>query len=219
MRPKDWETLVWSIQRGSCVLLLGPEIGSEAGTSSDALAAHLAAELGEPGPHPGELPMVAQRYASKEGNNDLQREVVRFHATRQGVSPVHDALAALPFCSVISSCHDSLLVKALEAHGKKPVVGRYHFRGDNEDLLPSGTVANPLVYYLHGHVSDPESLVLTENDLLDFLVAVVSKNPPLPSSVRSELQRKGKSFLFLGFGVKHWHLRILLHVLKLNHAD
>jgi hypothetical protein len=62
-------------------------------------------------------------------------------------------------------------------------------------------------------------LVLTENDLLDFLVAMVSKNPPLPNNVRSELQKKGKSFLFLGFGIKHWYLRILLHVLKFNQAD
>ncbi|HAO20607.1 MAG TPA: hypothetical protein DCQ37_09125, partial [Desulfobacteraceae bacterium] len=62
----------------------------------------------------------------------------------------------------------------------------------------------------------PESLVMTENDLLDFLVSVISKAPGLPASITSELNSTDKNFLFLGFGFKHWYLRILLHVLAGN---
>jgi hypothetical protein len=125
----------------------------------------------------------------------------------------------VPFYFVITSCHDSLLHRALEKEGKAPFVERFNYLGDKEDNVTMGTVERPLIYHLYGAIQEPESLVLTENDLLDFLVAVVSKNPPLPNNVRSELQKKGKSFLFLGFGIKHWYLRILLHVLKFNHSD
>jgi SIR2-like protein len=34
------------------------------------------------------------------------------------------------------------------------------------------TVQTPIIYHLHGHKSVPESLVLTEDDYLDFLVAM-----------------------------------------------
>ena len=34
------------------------------------------------------------------------------------------------------------------------------------------TPANPLVYHLHGHLEMPQSLVLTEDDYLEFLVRI-----------------------------------------------
>lgn len=57
-------------------------------------------------------------------------------------------------------------------------------------------------------------MVLTENDILDFLVGLVSKNPPMPENILRELRDESKSFLFLGFGFRNWYLRILLHVLN-----
>jgi len=61
--------------------------------------------------------------------------------------------------------------------------------------------------------------VLTEEDLIDFLIAIVSKNPPLPPSIAAELQKPARSMLFIGFGIKHWYLRVLLHVLRAANPD
>jgi hypothetical protein len=66
---------------------------------------------------------------------------------------------------------------------------------------------------LFGDAAEPSSLVLSENDVLDFLIAVVSERPPLPNSLVRALKRVGQSFLFLGFGIRHWDLRVLLKVL------
>jgi hypothetical protein len=76
-----------------------------------------------------------------------------------------------------------------------------------------------LVYSLHGHLSDVSSMVVTEDDLLDFLAAVLGKNPALPANIRSELANPRRSFLFLGFGLQHWYLRILLHALRGSGAE
>jgi hypothetical protein len=70
-----------------------------------------------------------------------------------------------------------------------------------------------VIYHLFGNAQEPGSLVLSENDLLDFLISIVSERPPLPNSLKSALKRNGQNFLFVGFGIKHWHLRILLKVL------
>ena len=222
MKERDWDRLVWSLQRNSCILLLGPEVvPASAGSpiSAAALARELADELGV---SPGELPQIAQQYASHPdfGYVDLQRRVVKYYSGRQPEPPpLHRALASLPFYLIVSSCHDRLIQAALETSGKKPVVDWFDYRGQFRESVAEGTVAAPLVYQLYGSPVQPRSLVLTENDLLDFLVAVISKNPGLPNNLRSEIQKRGVSFLFLGFGIRHWYLRILLHVLKFNSID
>ena len=55
--------------------------------------------------------------------------------------------------------------------------------------------------------------MLSENDLLDFLIAMVSERPPLPNSLSRALRRSGQSFLFVGFGISQWYLRVLMKVL------
>ena len=77
----------------------------------------------------------------------------------------------------------------------------------------SGVASAPLVYHLFGAFDEPQSLVISENDLLDFLIAVVSERPPMPNSLRRALQRPGMSLLFVGFGLRHWYLRVLLKAL------
>jgi hypothetical protein len=57
-------------------------------------------------------------------------------------------------------------------------------------------------------------LVLTEGDLVEFLVSIVRGVPPIPDQVRSVLADPGASFLFLGFGFQNWYLRVLLQVMN-----
>lgn len=106
-------------------------------------------------------------------------------------------------------------IEALKKKGKKYIYTWYNFRGTKRDIEEMGTKEKPLIYYLYGSVDEPESLVLSEDDLLDFLIAIISKNPPLPANISSEFRNKTKCFLFIGFGFNNWYLRILLlHVLQ-----
>ena len=125
-------------------------------------------------------------------------------------------LAALPFSLIVTTSQDSLLEQALKAAGKAPVTQRYHLRGDkreNPEFVVPGSPASPVVFHLFGSAEEPSSLVLSENDVLDFLIRVVSERPPLPNSLLRVLKRIGQSFLFVGFGIRHWDLRILLKML------
>jgi len=221
MKERDWETLIWALQHRSCIVLLGPELpltsGEVSATLEHRLAEVLRGDVSASGHH---LAAVAQQYALELGRADLERQVVRFYdSQREAGLELHAALAALPLSLVVTSSHDALFEAALRSAGKAPLVEHYHFRGDNEAILQLGSVESPLLYQLYGSPREPSSMVLTEGDLLDFLVAVVSKNPPLPSNIRSELKKKGRSFLFIGFGLRHWHLRILLHVLGFSGAE
>lgn len=90
-----------------------------------------------------------------------------------------------------------MLVNALEENKKEPVINWYNFNGANPGMVQMGTDEKPLVFYLYGAVNEPGSLMLTENDLLDFLVVLSSGKRPLSDNIRSELQDGNKSFLFI----------------------
>jgi hypothetical protein len=103
----------------------------------------------------------------------------------------------------------------IEREEKTPAFDYYHFR----EVRTAGSEPDeqaPLAFNLFGDTGDPESLVASENDLLDFLVRVLSRNPPLQSNLTSLLsaeQGRKFTFLFLGMGFQQWHIRILLHAL------
>ncbi|MFY9918461.1 MAG: toll/interleukin-1 receptor domain-containing protein [Mycobacterium sp.] len=228
MEKRHWNTLVTSIQHGDCILVLGPEIptqnldvsaDSDNGSFVDALTGALAAELEEEGKFVTgtTLAAVAQQYEDAYGPNALHALAAMSYKSPQFMpSQIHTALAELPFSLILTTCQDDLMARALEAAGKAPIVRRYHFDGDGRDN-PEFPLANspqaPLVYHLFGNAQEPNSLVLSENDLLDFLIAIVADRPPLPSSLNGALKRGRQSFLFIGVGITQWYLRVLLKVL------
>ncbi|HZC02035.1 MAG TPA: hypothetical protein VE844_11940, partial [Gammaproteobacteria bacterium] len=59
------------------------------------------------------------------------------------------------------------------------------------------TVKEPLVYDLYGSRTEPESLVLIENDRLEFLVNVIKGSTELPPFIRSQFANSDTSFLFV----------------------
>ena len=161
-----------------------------------------------------DLANVARRFLSQEDELGLEIEIQQWHEKLADVrSPLHDDLAALPFRRIVTSAFDPLVEAALERVSKTPAVKFYNYRGDTEDLLPEPSEDEPLLYHLFGHPSDTSSLVLTDVQLLDFLAALIAKNPPLPNDLNDTLSN-GRLFLFLGFGLRHWYLRVILHVLK-----
>lgn len=220
---EDWDTLIYAIKQNNCILMLGPDtavemVDGQPQLLTESLANQLAERL-EPGTrkplNPSDLAQVSQYYAIEKGRQSLEAKAASFYKEKQGLcSDLHRNLAALPFYFTISTTPDFMLINALKENNKEPVMNWYNFNGENPGMVQMGTIEKPLVFYLYGAVDEPESLMLTENDLLDFLVVLSSGKRPLPDNIRSELQDENKSFLFLGFGFRHWYLRILLHALQ-----
>ncbi len=219
----DWRTLVLTIESGRCILVLGPNaaLSHEYGQPvalNQLLARRLTESPGaaEPVADENNLAHVAQRYYCKTRNRVwLEKEVSDFFAQYNGeATPTHRDLAALPFSLCLTTTHDSLFQQALIAAGKTPQVEHYNFRKNREWLLTDGAPQRPIVYKMYGSTDDPESLVITEADLLDFLVNIIQKAPPVAPYIASRFADKDLSFLFIGFGFQQWHLRILLHLLQ-----
>ena len=234
---QDWWTLERAIKDGHCILLTGPGVAIDpAGQPLPLrLAQQLTDELRQAGKGdqvitPSDLAHVAQTY---QREMPFRRDGLEFAATEfyrpyhDYTTTIHEHLAALPFSLCISTTPDRFLFNAFsKTPGKQPICDYYHFGTDPrrpKAQQPSPPEQNPekrpLLYSLYGSVEESSSLVLTENDLLDFLVNVTRKEPKLHSYVTLRLSERRTSFLFMGFGFRHWYVRILLHVLRANEPD
>jgi hypothetical protein len=227
---RELRTLVERIKRGNCVLVLGPRVAIRANDPDrqpldELLACDLLASIGAQGSVPLLPPVNLRRaadlyYSQRKDRVDLELAVQDFSEHEAGsTTDFHRDLAQLPFRLCVSASPDSLMLTAFEEANKSPQKGYYSFKqATNKQAinarLSDPTPGKPLVYYLFGHHEDPRSLVLTEGDLIEFLVSVVRGTPPIPDQVRSILADGEASFLFLGFGFHNWYLRVLLHVMN-----
>ena len=227
LTDSHWNRLIKIIGAGKCILLLGPDVatdpsGDDPVSLSQQLAQRLADQLPESpagGLDTGDLAHVAQAYRNllRKDRTDLESEVEMFYEPYQGQrNPIHDDLAALPFKLCITTTPDDFLGNALRTRAKQPRTEYYHFREGRPDRIGTSNAEQPLVYQLFGSLTDSSSLVLTETDLLDFLVNVIAGTPELPPALISQFREHERetSFLFVGFGFQRWYLRVLLHLLR-----
>jgi hypothetical protein len=235
LEDEDWWTLLRSIQEGQCIPVLGPGVAVDpADPSGHPLTVRLAHKLTEKLQQEGkgdqviaplDLAHVAQTYqrempAKRAGLEYVATEFYKPYLDK--TTALHQDLAALPFSLCISTTPDRFLLNAFsKTPGKQPIYDFYHFQPDPKRRRPlqgdppeQNPEQRPLVYGLYGSTDKADSLVLSENDLLDFLVNVTRRSPPMSSYVASRLNERRASFLFMGFGFRHWYIRILLHVLK-----
>ncbi|MGO9902617.1 MAG: SIR2 family NAD-dependent protein deacylase [Solirubrobacteraceae bacterium] len=124
---------------------------------------------------------------------------------------IHSVLASLPLPLYITTNYDNTMVEALRAAGREPrqEVCRWNrsLAVAGRQKLPQPTVHDPLVYHLHGHFGMPESLVLTEDDYLDFLVNVAREADRIPHFVKRALSET--SLMFVGYGLADWDFRVV----------
>ncbi|MDM0053038.1 toll/interleukin-1 receptor domain-containing protein [Variovorax sp. J22R115] len=223
--PMFFKSLASKVLEGDCVLVLGPRISAPQEVSEgdepmdEYLAARLLAALGADKIPALDLRAAIARY-EREKSASACRNLV------QGLAGGFDdystalqrKLAKLPFRLVLAATSDRTMAKAFAVSGKPGVQEAYYdyCRGvaaDHALRLPSAD--EPIVYNLFGRHDHPESMVLNDKNLLDYLVKITRESPPLPDVVRATLRAPSTVFLFIGFGFRNWWLRLLLKVLEI----
>lgn len=219
LEERDWKLLLQRIADGNCTPLLGPELCAGIIPTRNETAASWASEHDYPLADNQDAARVAQ-YLAVQYDPIFPKEEIQKQL--EGVAALdydkagqpHSALAALQLPIYLTTNYDDFMVQALKHHKKDPrrEICRWNeeLRSSQPSLLDSGyepTPANPLVYHLHGHYETPESLVLTEDDYLDFLVNISSPEFQLPPRIQRALA--GASLLFVGYNPTDWDFRVL----------
>jgi hypothetical protein len=204
------------------------------------LANYLAAMSNFPGTTPQEmddLTRVASYSADISGRPQLRRHLRKALNREVAFRGLHRFLASVPshlLCIVTN--YDTLLEQAFRAAGKPFDLVIYPAdRRDNLNSLlhvrhgsrePEYVEANSLdldlddrsvIYKMHGTVwPEDETLdnfVITEEDYIEFLSRMTSN---ASSAVPAQFYQysRSRSFLFLGYSLRDWNLRVILKNLR-----
>ena len=140
-----------------------------------------------------------------------------FNFDRDSRNPLR-VLANLPIPIYLTTSYHDLIEDALTAAGKRPKSEICYWQEDLRDSIPSvfdlnrdyrPTEEEPLVYHLCGREAYPASMVLTEDDYLDFLVRV-SREQEAILAPRVNQALADSLLLMLGYQVLGWDFRVLL---------
>lgn len=125
-------------------------------------------------------------------------------------------LAELPLPIYVTTSYYDFLETSLKAAGKRPVTELCYWYDDLRDDVPSiydsepdyaPTALRPLVYHLNGLDAYPSSLVITEDDYLDFLVKISEDLEVIPRRVAQAFT--DSTLLLLGYQLDDWNFKTL----------
>jgi len=223
LEEKDWNILLRRIRDGKCT----PFVGAGACSGVLPLGSDVAKEWASkewpgqikyPEPDSDDLVKVAQYLAVQFDPMFPKEEILK---RLKGIGPPnfdapdepHGVLADFPLPVYITTNYDEFMVQALKNRNKDPkreLCKWNKYIKDQPSIFDSGfrpTPANPVVFYLHGHNEVPESLVLTEDDYISFLVNLSRNQNLLPPRVQEALA--GTSLIFVGYKLADWDFRVL----------
>lgn len=224
LEENDWTWLLERIQEGTCT----PFLGAGAAYGFLPLGAQVAKDWAEEFNYPlddkTDLIRVAQFLAVDRFPMFPKDRIARQFKglvlpNLKDPEEPHGILADLPLPIYITTNYDDFMMQALRDRRRDPVreVCRWNrvlkklpsVFGRDSEFQP--TPAQPIVYHLHGHAEIPQSLVLTEDDYLDFLVNMARDEELLPPRIQQALT--GASLLFIGYRIADWNFRVLFRSL------
>jgi hypothetical protein len=226
--------LVSYIGKGQCILFLGAGIHAAPprGSASDyprakrppmggELAQLLSQECGFDQPLPDEpssdLMRVALRYELARSRKSLVESLRRYLLEGKEPSPVLKAVAQLPFPIFVTTNYDRFLEDTLQrVANKHPTVRVYskESREPTKDYPGEPAEEQPLLFKMHGDLSDPATIVITDEDYITFVQRMSDRDlyHPVPETIRYWI-RKWPT-LFIGYSLGDFNLRLLWRTLR-----
>jgi hypothetical protein len=223
LTEKEWSILLSRIPKQRCTPFLGAEVMGGLMPPRSEIAKCWAAESNFPLENPHDLAQVAQFVATTALDANVAREKILDELKKASapnfntIDEPHRILAELPLEVYITTDYHDFMVQALKSRHRDPrqELCRWSELLRGEKSVFDGdfklSVANPVVFHLYGHMGVPESLVLTEDDYLDFLVEIGKKPSPITPRIEKALARA--SLLFLGYRLTDLEFRVLLRSL------
>jgi hypothetical protein len=206
-------------------------LGTDVGTLAEQLAQRFDYPDGG-----GDLARVAQFVALTKGSGPLHDELATLLQSSSAPTPVHRFFAGLPRLLrerglphqlLVTSSYDLTLEQALLEAGEQFDVVSYVAAGRDRGRFchrdPSGVTRvielpnmyatelslerRTVVLKLHGGLEGDASVVVTEDDYIGYL-ARGDVASAIPVALAAKLRRS--HFLFLGYGMREWSLRLVL---------
>jgi hypothetical protein len=172
----------------------------------------------EPAAHPSSPQQAID--LRRRGRNRLAGVVQLAVTVGKTPSPALRGLAEMNFPLIMTTNYDRLFEDALLMAQKTPTVMVFNpeTTAATDDPLQDPTPQNPFIFKIHGDINVPKSLVITEEDYIDFVLRMTMGGEfnPVPATFYFRLARW--PILFLGYSLLDYNLRLLLKTLRHNKA-
>jgi hypothetical protein len=220
-----------AVRSGRCILFLGAAVHAAppdesgftypegdrpplGGTLGKTLAEACQLSRWFPDEDPENLARVALFYEIDRNRRQLVEAIRQAVHAGKRPSPVLRALAELDFPRVITTNYDQLFESALRLAGKDPRISVYTPKLEPTRDFPNPTVDSPVVFKIHGDINHEESMVVTEDDYIRFLLRMSNKEPydPIPLKLKADLTEW--TTLFIGYSLLDYNLRVLFQALR-----
>ncbi len=205
----------------------GKEVISWLPTAGE-LAEYLAVRTQLPAGERGELTKMAQYYEAVLGPDPLRKRLREIFCHMQEPTPLHEYLASSPASLlIVTTNYDDLMERAFEKAGKPcdvvvhvtdsdKVLWWRHGQAEPEELLADDLLVEldevSVVYKMHGAIDRRKNqmghYVITEDDYVEFLTRMTRRSV-IPPIFAEPFQTR--PFLFLGYGLYDWNLRVILN--------
>lgn len=229
-----YEDIHTKLSEGKIIPFLGSEASSFPGMQEliKELTNYLDRQNGYPTNGEVDLPRIAQYIEDLFGRGGMEDLLIRIiKQDKYQPTLLHRYLAQLPAnLLIVTTNYDTLLEKAF-AEINRPLNKVYydinnleiqyktHDSNDYDTVYPNDFDINledaTTVFKLHGSIfaENPakNSLLITEDDYVE-LFSRMGAQTAIPAQFLKEF--KENHFLFLGFGLQDWHMRVILHTIR-----
>lgn len=121
-------------------------------------------------------------------------------------------LAAIPFTTIMSSIPNTLIEDAFGDEFSFHT-DFYNKKQKPEQYIP-GTKNDPLIYYLRGKMDKDESMVISHNDLFDYLESIYEAKSIQPEF--KAVLKSAKYYVFLGLPLESWYMQLIMRLFEFH---
>lgn len=212
----DWDLTLDTILHGNCILFLGPEVFTTADgkTLDEQLLDYIGAK---------EDPEVKVYqdglffFRMKQKRTQTYLKIRRFfqESSFASTNQLFQKIARIPFHCILTVTPDNQLSNTFKELKIRHKTGFYWKKRAAGQSAPLPSMQVPLLYDMLGSIEKPESLVLTHDDLYDYLESIF-QGQGLSAKLRDHIINEAQSIIFLGLPFDRWYMQLLLRVLHLH---
>jgi len=168
------------------------------------------------------LQRVSLYYETCFSRSQLVQEITNAVFSGKSPSPALRGLAQLNFPLILTTNFDQLFEQSLESVGKRPRISVYSpIEYTRVRDFKDTSVSRPFIFKMHGDIEKQDSLVVTDEDYIQFILRMSDKEPfhPIPETFLYYFKKWPT--LFVGYSLLDYNLRLLFKTLrwKLDRAD
>ena len=214
---EDWDDIINSIQEEKCILFVGPESVMKApgipyhqelvkspGFQDNDYFKYLARD---------EMFLLTQNFY----RGKLVSRFKNYCQQNAFYDETYKKIAAIPFHTIIAVTRYPFLVQSFVNNNinfQHRWFSKIFDKSKTEEDIDTPSGALPLVYNLFGKFDIDESLLLTHNDLFDYLTKLLSDNA-IPTKLK-DIVNSSNEIIFLGFKFERWYVQLLLRLFELH---